>query len=61
MLNHHGFDLWADHYDLSVRQADESGQYPFAGYTALMNAIFGTIMSSSPARVLDVGFGTALL
>ena len=61
MLNNHGFDLWADHYDDSVKQADESNQYPFAGYAALMNAIYATIMNAAPANVLDVGFGTAFL
>ena len=61
MLNNHEFDLWSDGYDISVRQADESNQYPFAGYTNLMNAIYGTIMNHSPAKVLDIGFGTALL
>ena len=61
MLNNYGFDLWSDSYDVSVRQVDESSQYPFAGYANLMNAIYGTIMNHSPAKVLDIGFGTALL
>ena len=61
MLSNHGFDLWADSYDDSVRNADESHQYPFAGYTHLMNAVYGTIMNQAPAKVLDIGFGTAKL
>ena len=61
MRSHDGFDLWADSYDASVKHADESGQYPFAGYHALMNAIYGTVMARAPARVLDIGFGTAML
>ncbi|NJP39655.1 class I SAM-dependent methyltransferase [Oscillospiraceae bacterium HV4-5-C5C] len=61
MLNKDGFDLWSDRYDVSVKEADERNQYPFAGYTRLMNAIYGTIMEHSPAKVLDIGFGTALL
>ena len=61
MLNNHGFDLWADSYDDSVRNADEGNQYPFAGYTHLMNAVYGTIMNQAPAKVLDIGFGTAKL
>lgn len=61
MLDSHGFDLWSDRYDASVKQASESNEYPFAGYSALMNAIYGTIMRRSPAKVLDIGFGTALL
>lgn len=61
MLNNHGFDLWSNNYDTSVREADENNQYPFAGYTDLMNAIYGTIMKHSPVKVFDIGFGTALL
>lgn len=61
MLNDYGFNLWADSYDIFVEEADENNQYPFAGYTNLMNAIYGTIMHHSPAKVFDIGFGTALL
>lgn len=61
MLDNHGFDLWSDSYDDSVKNAEDNNQYPFAGYTALMNAIYGTIMNQSPAKVLDIGFGTAML
>lgn len=61
MLNSHGFDLWSGRYDDSVKQADESDLYPFAGYARLMNAVYATVMNAAPAKVLDVGFGTALL
>lgn len=61
MLNNHGFDLWSDNYDEFVKNADDNNQYPFAGYTALINAIYGTVMNQSPANVLDIGFGTAML
>jgi len=61
MLNNHGFDLWADSYDEAVVNADGSNQYPFAGYNNLMNAIYGTMMNGAPAKVLDIGFGTAML
>ena len=61
MLNNHGFNLWSSNYDESVKQADKNNLYPFAGYTNLMNAIYGTIMKQSPSRVLDIGFGTATL
>ena len=56
-----GFDLWADSYDNTVREAEENDEYPFAGYHRLMNAVYGTVMERSPAKVLDVGIGTALL
>ena len=61
MLNNNGFDLWADNYDNSVRKAEEGNVYPFAGYTSLMNAIYGTVMAQAPVKVLDIGFGTAML
>ena len=61
MLNNHGFDLWSGNYDKSVKDADDNNQYPFAGYTNLMNAIYGTVMNVAPAKVLDIGFGTGNL
>lgn len=61
MLNNHGFDLWSDSYDDSVKKSEANNHYPFAGYSTLMNAIYGTVMNQSPANVLDIGFGTALL
>lgn len=61
MLDSQGFDLWADGYDQSVREADQNDEYPFAGYAVLMNAVYGTVMRSAPAKVLDVGIGTAVL
>lgn len=61
MLNEVGFDLWADGYDESVRQTDAENQYPFAGYSGMMNAIDSTVMQDMHARVLDVGVGTGVL
>ena len=61
MLSNHGFDLWAGSYDKSVRMADYNNEYPFAGYFALMNAVYGTVMAKAPAKVLDAGVGTAVL
>jgi putative AdoMet-dependent methyltransferase len=61
VLNNHGFDLWSESYDTSVKEADANNQYPFAGYANLMNAIYETIMNNSPAKIFDIGFGTAFL
>ena len=61
MLSNKGFDLWADGYDRSVGLSDEENTYPFAGYKAVLNAIFSTIMEKSPCAVLDIGFGTGTL
>ena len=61
MLNREGFDLWADGYDRSVGLSDEDGNYPFAGYRDILNAIYGRILSDGGRDVLDVGFGTGLV
>ena len=46
MLNHKGFDLWADGYDKSVGLSDEANTYPFAGYKKVLAAIFQTVMQT---------------
>lgn len=61
MLDSDGFNLWAGDYDASVKEADENNEFPFAGYTKLMTAIYTTIMKGTAARVLDIGFGTGFL
>ncbi|MBR3242532.1 MAG: class I SAM-dependent methyltransferase [Parasporobacterium sp.] len=61
MLDHKGFDLWADGYDESVGISDEDNAYPFAGYKRILDRIYGFIMQKPNASVLDVGFGTATL
>ena len=60
MLNHKGFDLWADGYDKSVGLSDEANTYPFAGYKKVLAAIFQTVMQTPNASVLDIGFGSAV-
>lgn len=61
MLDHKGFDLWADGYDRSVGLSDEDGTYPFAGYRAVLNAIYQSVLNASAKSVLDLGFGTGVL
>ena len=62
MLSSAGFDLWADGYDKAVGLSDEDGSYPFAGYRAVLNAIYQDIRGDEKARsVLDVGIGTGTL
>ncbi len=61
MLSNKGFDLWADSYDRSVGLSDESNTYPFAGYKAILNAIYNRVLSRAERTVLDLGFGTATL
>lgn len=61
MLDHAGFDLWADGYDKSVGLSDEGDRYPFAGYRKMMNAVYNRVLAQSGRDVLDVGFGTGVL
>lgn len=61
MLNKQGFNLWANNYDHTVQLSEESNQYPFAGYKTILNTIFNEIMQKSQSKVLDIGFGTAVL
>lgn len=61
MLNHTGFDLWADGYDKSVGLSDEDGTYPFAGYRALLNELYNRVLRAGAKSVLDIGFGTGTL
>ncbi len=61
MLSSTGFDLWADGYDRSVGLSDENGRYPFAGYRAMMNALYRRVLAQSGRDVLDIGFGTGVL
>ena len=61
MLDHKGFDLWADGYDKTVGLSDEDQSYPFAGYKNVLARIYRLVMAKEKARVLDIGFGTGIL
>ena len=61
MLDHEGFDLWADGYDASVEAADEINAYPFAGYRDVLGRIYQQVLEKPKAAVLDIGFGTGTL
>lgn len=61
MLSSKGFDLWADNYDRTVHLSDEDNSYPFAGYKQVLARIYETIRAGEGSRVLDIGFGTAVL
>lgn len=61
MLSNQGFNLWADHYDETVQLSEENNLYPFAGYKKILNAIYNEVMLKKNAKVLDIGFGTAVL
>ncbi|MGC5325451.1 class I SAM-dependent DNA methyltransferase [Brevibacillus sp. SYSU BS000544] len=61
MLKKQGFNLWADHYDKTVKVSEENDLYPFAGYKKILNTIFNEVMQKEHSRVLDIGFGTGVL
>ena len=61
MLSSNGFDLWADGYDESVRLSENDNEYPFAGYKEVLNTIYKTVRAGLGNRILDIGFGTAVL
>jgi len=61
MLDHKGFDLWADGYDKAVGVSEEEHAYPFAGYRDVLGTIYRIIMEKPNAVVLDIGFGTGTL
>ena len=61
MLNEQGFNLWANDYDQTVQISEDNNFYPFAGYKKVLNTIFNEAMQKKQSRVLDIGFGTAVL
>lgn len=61
MLDHKGFDLWADGYDRSVDMSDEDHAYPFAGYKRVLARIYEQVRQGRGKCVLDIGFGTGVL
>ena len=62
MLDSKGFDNWSGTYDQNVRETDESGRYPFAGYDAVLDEIARRLAARpEKGNLLDIGFGTAVL
>lgn len=61
MLSKQGFDLWANDYDRTVKVSEDNNLYPFAGYKKIINTIYNEVMQKNQSRVLDIGFGTAVL
>jgi len=61
MLDQKGFDLWANEYDAETRSSEESDSYPFAGYSRVLRYIYDLVTERSSPKVLDIGFGTAVL
>lgn len=61
MLDKFGFDLWAQDYDKTVEISDSENTYPFAGYKEVLAYIYNAVRTMRAKKVLDIGFGTAIL
>ncbi len=61
MLDKFGFDLWADDYDKTVELSESEDTYPFAGYKSVLAYIYDALRTMKAKKVLDIGFGTAVL
>lgn len=59
MLTREGFEDWADEYDDAVDESQDSGTYPFCGYSDVHNGVFDLVKNCK--AVLDLGVGTARL
>ena len=53
MLNSKGFDEWAAGYDASVRHSHDAGEYPFAGYDAVLSLIEARVNSRPGADAVS--------
>ncbi len=61
IMNAEGFDAWAEDYDEAVRACDAAGEYPFAGYAALLDQMTEIVHAREGVSVLDLGCGTGAL
>lgn len=61
MLDKFGFDLWAQDYDKTVEISESEDTYPFAGYKEVLAYIYNAVRTKKAKKVLDIGFGTAVL
>ena len=58
MLDKTGFDKWASSYDRTVTSDDVAGEYPFAGYSAVLRCVEEAVKEPRGAEILDIGVGT---
>lgn len=61
MLDKFGFDLWAQDYDKTVEISESVDEYPFTGYKDVLAYIYNAVRTMKAKKVLDIGFGTAVL
>lgn len=58
MLDKNGFDKWASGYDKTVTGDEAVGEYPFAGYSAVLRGVRELVKEPRGAEILDIGVGT---
>ena len=58
MLDKGGFDKWSSNYDKTVAGGDVAGEYPFAGYSAVLGCVKDLVGEPSGLEILDIGIGT---
>ena len=55
------YDLWSDGYVKPVQFQNDSDEYPFAGYSTVLEEMYNMIRETDAKKILDVGFGTGLV
>lgn len=63
MLDKEGFNLWTESYDEDVELSEETGTYPFAGYSHVLGRVYSLLHAcvKPGGNILDIGFGTGTL
>lgn len=55
------YDLWADGYGEQYHLLEDTDEYPYSGYTKLLNEVYQMVHEEGGKEVFDVGFGTGIL
>lgn len=56
-----GFNTWTDRYEADVADTEDAGEYPFAGYDAVLEQVIELVHCRPGAQVLELGTGTGTL
>lgn len=60
-MNSMKYQLWTEDYKKPVQFQHDSDEYPFAGYSTLLEAMYNEVRESDAKKILDLGFGTGLV
>lgn len=55
------YQLWSEDYKKPLQFQQDSDEYPFAGYSTVLEKVYNMVRESDAKKVLDLGFGTGLL